>query len=95
MTTFLLDTSVIIDGLNNKRGRPALMLELLNDGHVLACCPINATECMQACGPRKRPPQRPFVPACSTARLPYRSPAQLASSSAIIAARALVSISVT
>jgi predicted nucleic acid-binding protein len=42
--TFLLDTSVIIDALNNKRGRPALLLELLAEGHLLACCPINVTE---------------------------------------------------
>jgi predicted nucleic acid-binding protein len=44
MSTFLLDTSVIIDVLNNKRNRPALLRELLNDGHVLACCAINITE---------------------------------------------------
>jgi predicted nucleic acid-binding protein len=44
MATFLLDTSVIIDALNNKRGRPALLIELLKTGHVLACCPINVTE---------------------------------------------------
>jgi hypothetical protein len=44
MATFLLDTCVIIDALNNKRGRPALLLDLVRSGHVLACCPINITE---------------------------------------------------
>jgi predicted nucleic acid-binding protein len=44
MATFLLDTCVIIDTLNNKRGRPALLLDLVRSGHVLACCPINITE---------------------------------------------------
>src|ERR1700693_1669864 len=44
MATFLLDTSVIIDVLNNKRDRPALLRELLKAGHLLACCPINLTE---------------------------------------------------
>jgi predicted nucleic acid-binding protein len=44
MATFLLDTCVIIDVLNNKRGRPALLLDLLESGNVLACCPINITE---------------------------------------------------
>jgi predicted nucleic acid-binding protein len=44
MATFLLDTCVIIDALNGKRGRPALLLELLGSGNVLACCPINITE---------------------------------------------------
>ena len=44
MATFLLDTSVIIDALNNKRNRPTFLLELLKAGHLLACCPINVTE---------------------------------------------------
>jgi hypothetical protein len=43
MATLLLDTSVIIDALNNKRGRPALLLDLVKSGNVLACCPINIT----------------------------------------------------
>jgi predicted nucleic acid-binding protein len=34
MATFLLDTSVIIDTLNNRRGRPAYLLELVKAGHV-------------------------------------------------------------
>ena len=35
MAAFLLDTSVIIDALNNKRNRPAMLLELLEAGHIL------------------------------------------------------------
>jgi len=44
MATYLLDTSVIIDILNKKRRRDHLLLELLEAGHSLACCPINITE---------------------------------------------------
>ncbi len=44
MAIFLLDTSVIIDALNNKRERKTLLLEMLEAGHTLACCPINITE---------------------------------------------------
>ncbi|HEV2201257.1 MAG TPA: type II toxin-antitoxin system VapC family toxin [Bryobacteraceae bacterium] len=44
MATFLLDTNIVIDVLNNKRRRPALLRELLDAGHELACCPINVTE---------------------------------------------------
>jgi predicted nucleic acid-binding protein len=44
MAVYLLDTSVIIDVLNNKRGPPALLLELARSGHTLACCPVNITE---------------------------------------------------
>ena len=44
MATFLLDTSVIIDGINGKRDRGQLLKGLLEQGHLLACCPINVTE---------------------------------------------------
>lgn len=53
MATFLLDTSVIVDVLNNKRGRPALMLQLLNAGHLLACCPVNITEVYAGLRPKE------------------------------------------
>ena len=53
MATLLLDTSVIIDTLNNKRGRPALLLDLVKSGHVLACCPINVTEVYAGMRPRE------------------------------------------
>jgi tRNA(fMet)-specific endonuclease VapC len=41
---YLLDTSVIIDVLNGKRGRRDLLLGLVKQGNLLACCPINITE---------------------------------------------------
>jgi predicted nucleic acid-binding protein len=44
MAVYLLDTCVIIDVLNNKRGRTALLLDLVRAGHTLACCPINIAE---------------------------------------------------
>ena len=53
MATFLLDTCVIIDALNNKRGRPALLLDLVRSGHVLACCPINITEVYAGMRPKE------------------------------------------
>jgi len=53
MATYLLDTCVIIDALNNKRNRPGLLLDLLNAGHLLACCPINVTEVYTGLRPRE------------------------------------------
>ena len=53
MATFLLDTCVIIDALNDKRGRPALLLDLVRSGHVLACCPINITEVYAGMRPKE------------------------------------------
>ena len=44
MATYLLGTSVIIDALNGKRGRRELLLGLVKQGHLLACCAINVTE---------------------------------------------------
>jgi predicted nucleic acid-binding protein len=44
MTTYLLDTSVIIDVLNGKRNRDALLRSLLSQGDLLACCAVNISE---------------------------------------------------
>ena len=61
MATFLLDTSVIIDVLNNKRNRPALLLELLKAGHLLACCPINITEVYAGLRPKEENATEEFL----------------------------------
>jgi predicted nucleic acid-binding protein len=53
MAIFLLDTSVIIDALNNKRNRPSFLLNLVKSGHVLACCPINITEVYAGMRPKE------------------------------------------
>ena len=44
MVVYLLDSSVVIDVLNGKRGRDALLRNLLREGHLLACCPIQIIE---------------------------------------------------
>lgn len=45
MAIYLLDTSVIIDAINDQRGRNQLLLDLTElQGHSLACCPINVAE---------------------------------------------------
>jgi len=44
MTTYLLDTSVILDVLNGKRGRDVLLNQLVREGHLLACSSIQVTE---------------------------------------------------
>ena len=42
--TILLDTSIIIDALRNRRGRRGLLRSLLEQGHELACCAVNVAE---------------------------------------------------
>ena len=61
MATYLLDTCVIIDALNNKRHRPGLLLDLLNAGHLLACCPINITEVYTGLRPREEDATAEFL----------------------------------
>jgi predicted nucleic acid-binding protein len=44
MATILLDSSVIFDHLNGRFGRTQFLDQLVEQGHVLACCPVNFTE---------------------------------------------------
>ena len=44
MGTILLDTSVIFDHLNGRFGRTAYQEQFIEQGHILACCPVNITE---------------------------------------------------
>jgi Predicted nucleic acid-binding protein, contains PIN domain len=53
MTTYLLDTSVIIDVLNGKRDREALLKGLLSQGDLLACCAINVSEVYAGMRPKE------------------------------------------
>ena len=42
--TCLLDTTVIIDAINDRNGRNELLAQLIAQGTLLACCSINITE---------------------------------------------------
>lgn len=42
--TYLLDSSVLIDVLNNRRGRPQILSQLSQQDILLACCAVNVTE---------------------------------------------------
>jgi predicted nucleic acid-binding protein len=44
MAIVLLDSSVIFDHLNGRFGRTEFLEQLIQQGHVLACCPVNFTE---------------------------------------------------
>jgi predicted nucleic acid-binding protein len=53
MATYLLDSSVIIDAINGKRGRNELLISLAGQGHILACCPINVAEVCAGMRPKE------------------------------------------
>ena len=44
MASLLLDTTFLIDVLNDRRGRADLMERLVLEYHTLACCAINVAE---------------------------------------------------
>ena len=44
MASYLLDSSVIIDVINDKRERPKLLQKLVEEHHELGCCAINVAE---------------------------------------------------
>ena len=56
-----LDTNVIIDILNDKKERRAMLLDLLNQGHVLACCPINVSEIYAGLRPKEETTTEEFL----------------------------------
>jgi predicted nucleic acid-binding protein len=44
MAVYLLDSGIIIDVLNGKRGRAEAINHLIREGSEMACCSINVTE---------------------------------------------------
>ncbi len=56
MATYLLDTNIIIDALNEKRNRNAALFNLAAAGHTLACCPINVAEVCAGLRPKEEEP---------------------------------------
>lgn len=61
MATYFLDTSVIIDALNNKRGRQDLLLDLLRQGHLLASCAVNVAEVYAGLRPKEEKATEEFL----------------------------------
>lgn len=61
MATYLLDTSVIIDALAARRGRRNLLLGLVKQGNLLACCPITVTEVYAGLRPKEEAATEEFL----------------------------------
>jgi predicted nucleic acid-binding protein len=53
MSTYLLDTNIIIDAINDKKNRNLALLNLAEQGHTLACCPINVAEVYAGLRPKE------------------------------------------
>jgi predicted nucleic acid-binding protein len=61
MAAYLLDTSVLIDAINNKKGRRELLKDLLKQGNILACCPINIAEVYAGMRPQEEQTTKIFL----------------------------------
>jgi predicted nucleic acid-binding protein len=61
MATILLDSSLIFDALNGKRGRKEFLVQLLQQGNILACCPVNLTEVYAGLRDHERPQTEAFL----------------------------------
>jgi predicted nucleic acid-binding protein len=61
MATYLLDTSVIIDAINDKKGRRQFLRDLIGNGNTLACCPINIAEVYAGLRPNEEQHTKVFL----------------------------------
>jgi len=53
MATNLLDANIIIDALNEKKNRNSWLVDLAEQGHTLACCPIQVAEVCAGLRPKE------------------------------------------
>ena len=61
MATILLDTSVIIGAINDKKNRRQFLRDLVQQGNILACCPINITEVYAVLHPQEEQNTKNFL----------------------------------
>jgi tRNA(fMet)-specific endonuclease VapC len=61
MATYLLDTSVVIDALNQNRGRWQLLASLVEAGDTLACSVVTLTEIYAGLRPKELPTTERFL----------------------------------
>ncbi|MBI3292206.1 MAG: type II toxin-antitoxin system VapC family toxin [Elusimicrobia bacterium] len=71
MATYLLDTSIIIDTLNGKNNRESLLEHLLQQGHLLACCPINVSEVYAGLRPKEEVLTQAFLKSLDYLDIPW------------------------
>jgi predicted nucleic acid-binding protein len=61
MAVILLDTSVMFDHLNGRLGRTEYLERLIDQGHLLACCPVNITEVYSGLRPGEETKTKEFL----------------------------------
>jgi predicted nucleic acid-binding protein len=71
VAVYLLDTSVIIDALNDKKNRTLFLLNLVEQGHILACCPIHVAEVYAGLRPNEEPRTSQFLRSLQLFPIPF------------------------
>ena len=61
MALVLLDSSIVFDHLNGRYGRTQFLDQLIQQGHVLACCPVNITEVYAGLRPGEEAKTEAFI----------------------------------
>jgi len=61
MTTYLLDTTVLVDYFRGRQGASLLLERLVDEGHTLALCGINVAELFAGLPERQRPLARELI----------------------------------
>jgi predicted nucleic acid-binding protein len=61
LSSYLVDTSVIIDVLRGVKGRGEALQQLVADGHLLACTAINVAEVFAGMRPKERAPTAALI----------------------------------
>ena len=64
--TYLLDSTVLIDALNDRNGRPQFLVQLSHQDILLACCAVNVTEIYMGCAQANKPKQTRFCTASNS-----------------------------
>ena len=61
MAIILLDSSIMFDHLNGRYGRTQFLDQLIQHGHVLACCQVNITEVYAGLRPGEEAKTEAFI----------------------------------
>jgi hypothetical protein len=72
--TYLRDSSVLIDAINDRNGRNELLERLSEQDILLACCPINVTEVSMGMRPGEEKKRSSFCVVWSFTRSLGKSP---------------------
>jgi predicted nucleic acid-binding protein len=91
MTTYLLDTTVLVDYFRGRQHADTFLEHAVSEGHALALCSISVAELFSGLPERQRPPARELIDSVNYLEVPPEV-AQLAGTIRFDAARKGITI---